>query len=405
MNRGYRPVDTSAMLRRNHRFEYSSTLRPALLAAALATAAHAQQTPTPSPAPSPEVPEETSWRPTDQLVHALPDSVSNGLDLEGWIWLGVLKNNQDHNNAPWDAEVSFSATKSFAQRVALTAQVNLIDANDYKRFELEQAFVTVKPFESQSTLLTVGKFNADFGVEGRDFWERTSGTPSLLFAAQPQDLVGAMITQPIGDTGFQIRPFVSTDFQGQLTFDQAPAAGMTVRYSKDARFEAAVTGWLGPGFVLRGGRPLTPPFPQGAYGADPGAAAENWMGPNLAAQSGSTVRFVEPMLVWRPRADLAISAEYVFATTGTRRGAWGWNGWMTQIDYEVTDRLHSYARFSNLDDSDWIITGIFQVRREVSVGLGYHIFDDLEIRGELRHDFSDVTPDFNAASIHLTARF
>ena len=36
-----------------------------------------------------------------------------------------------------------------------------------------------------STIFTVGKFNAPFGIERRDFWDRLTGSTSLLFHALP----------------------------------------------------------------------------------------------------------------------------------------------------------------------------------------------------------------------------
>jgi hypothetical protein len=67
--------------------------------------------------------------------------------------------------------------------------------------------------------------------------------------------------------------------------------------------------------------------------------------------------------------------------------------------------MHVFARWSALDDSNWLITGIFQKCQEVSGGVGYQIFDGVELRGEYRHDFSNVTPDFDSISIHLTFPF
>ena len=58
-----------------------------------------------------------------------------------------------------------------------------------------------------------------------------------------------------------------------------------------------------------------------------------------------------------------------------------------------------------MDDSDWLVTGIFQKCQEVSGGAGYHLCDGVEIRGEYRHDFSNVTPDFDSVSVHLTFGF
>jgi hypothetical protein len=51
---------------------------------------------------------------------------------------------------------------------------------------------------------------------------------------------------------------------------------------------------------------------------------------------------------------------------------------------------------------DWLVTGFFQTRREVSVGFGWFLNDNIEVRGEYRHDFSNAFDDVDSASVHLT---
>ena len=72
----------------------------------------------------------------------------------------------------------------------MTTELSLFAADDHWRGELEEAFVSLLVSEDSQTILTLGKFHADIGVEPRDFWDRLTGTTSLLFAAEPQDLVG-----------------------------------------------------------------------------------------------------------------------------------------------------------------------------------------------------------------------
>jgi hypothetical protein len=132
---------------------------------------------------------------------------------------------------------------------------------------------------------------------------------------------------------------------------------------------------------------------------------ENWQGPNLEAQRGSTLYFIEAKATWKPRRDFTLAAEYLLATTGTSYGRWGWHGWMVLADYAVTARAHVFGRYSSLDDSDWLVTGIFQKAQEVSGGAGYEIRDGMEVRFEYRHDFSNVTRDFDSVSVHLTMAF
>src|SRR3989440_8201178 len=299
-------------------------------------------------------------RPLQRLANALPPPVSDELDLTGWLWLADLQNNSHPPSNYHDEVFSLSLTRSFHQRVAFTFQGNFIGANGNNRADLEQGFVSMRLFDDAGTRLTIGKFNASFAVEPRDFWDRRTGTTSLLFSAQPQDLIGVMVTQPLGDTGVKLRPFVSADFQGAWMFDQPPSAGLIAEYEPNKELRFSLTNWVGPGFVLYGGKPLRHPFPNEAYGYDGAAVVENWQGPNLVAERGGTLYFVDANATWRPRRDLTLALEYLLGRTGTSEGPWGWHGWMALIDYDLTDHTHLFARWSALDDSDWLITGIFQ---------------------------------------------
>ena len=126
-----------------------------------------------------------------------------------WGWFGYLADDQDVNSTYWDIELAAAVTKTFNQRVTISAQGNFIDADKIVYGQLEQCYVSALLSDRTRTLLTVGKFNTNFGLEPRDFWDRTTGTTSLLFGAQPQDMVGFMVSQPLGDSGVTLRPFMS----------------------------------------------------------------------------------------------------------------------------------------------------------------------------------------------------
>ncbi len=338
-----------------------------------------------------------------KFIDALPESMSSGLELDFWGWFSYARAIQPDNNDYWDAELSVAVTKSFDQVAVISAQVNFINANDTARAELGNGYFSLRPDDEAGTILTVGKFYADFGIEGRNFWDRRTGTPSLLFGAQPQDIVGVMVTQPIGDTGLNIRPFISADFQGAFYFDQPPSGGVKADYRPSDDFVFKLTNWIGPGLVIRRGEPLNEPYPGGAYGEDSAAyAVASWQGPYLVAEREGTMYFLEAAAEWHPRPDLTLSAEYVLSTTGTQGRRFGWEGWMLMAIFDVTDRFHVYGRWSFLDDGDWFVTGFFQRRQEITFGGGYHILDGLEVRAEYRNETSDSEPHADIVSVHLT---
>lgn len=340
-----------------------------------------------------------------RLIDRLPPAIGDDLDIDTWGWLGGALTNYD-NKRYYDAELGLGITKSFGQHIAIGAQGNFIDANGETRFELEKGYLSAKISDATQTLATVGKFNANFGIEGRDFWNRKTGTPSLLFAAKPQDLLGGMITQPIGNTGFIVRGFLSEGFESAYDFNQPPSGGLTLNYKPIRQVELAMTNWVGPGMLMYGGRRMLQPFPR-AYGGDSeddaaAAVVENWEGPNFYAERGGTLYFIDGSCILRPTPDLTLAAEALFGTTRRHNVAYGWSGFLLMANYDLTDQLHVYGRWSWLDDSDWLVTGIIQRCQEMSVGAGYKLLEGLELRGEYRHDFSNALSGFDTVSLHLT---
>jgi hypothetical protein len=341
----------------------------------------------------------------ERFIDSLPPVIGDGLDIDVWGWSDFLQTNYE-NQRYYDAELVLGITKSFDQRVAISAQGNFIDADGQTRWELEQGYASIKLSDSTQTLLTIGKFNANIGAEQRDFWNRTTATTSLLFAAKPQDLLGVMITQPIGDSGLRVRSFLSEGFESGYDFNQCPSAGITAQYTPNRKLEFAATGWVGPGLVGYEGRHIQQPFDRAYSGdsdGDPGASVvENWEGPNLYAERGATLYFADGSCIIRPTPDLTLTGECMVGTTGTDDDRFGWAGFMLMANYDVTDQLHVYGRWSYLNDSDMLITGTEQRCTELSAGAGYQIFDAWELRGEYRHDFSNATPDFDTVSVDLT---
>jgi hypothetical protein len=343
-----------------------------------------------------------------ELKDLLPPTVSDGLEFGGWAWVGAMHSDGAGEHNFYDAELSLDITKSFGQRVAATAEANFIDANGERRGELEQGFVSILANEDTTTIVTVGKFNANIGLEARDFWNRTTATTSPLFGAQPQDLVGAMLTQPIGGTGIKARLFVSLDFQGQFYADQPPSGGLTLEYnSPQHALHLQVTNWVGPGFVGYEGMPLRQPYPRGSYGSSGGAGdlIANWQGPNMVAERGGTLYFFDANATWHIRRDLALSGEVLSAKTFNWEDPNSWAGASVLLNFDITDQLGVYGRLSYLDDNDWLTTGAPQRVYEQSCGASYRITDKLELRAEYRHDQSTVSGNVHSVSVHLTFGF
>jgi hypothetical protein len=352
----------------------------------------------------------------------LPPAIRDGLDVHVWGWAGYLHDSQPDYGDYWTGELALDITKSLSDRLAISADVNFIDDNNHVFGQIEQAFGTLVLFPDAQTLLTVGKFNANFGVEPRDYWNRLTGTTGLLFGAQPQDLLGIMLTQSLGETGIKFRPFIVDDFQGRSNFDQPPSAGLTIEYKPNPDLTFAVTNWVGPGFVstAAGNDAVNnnndnnnnnywsyypSPYASGDDFYSSAVVAENWLGPDLNANRGGTLYFVEGRATWQPRPDLTLAVEALLATTNSSSGPANWSGAMVLANYDFTDRLRGFGRWSFLNDPQGLVTGIDQRRNELSGGLGFTFVRNLELRLEYRHDFARGTNDVDSVSANLSFGF
>src|SRR4029450_12280446 len=75
-----------------------------------------------------------------QILQSLPPSISDGLDIDAWAWIGAL--HQPSHDDFWDVDLSLAVTKSFDQRLTVSVQGDLIGANGHWRGELRQGYVS-----------------------------------------------------------------------------------------------------------------------------------------------------------------------------------------------------------------------------------------------------------------------
>jgi hypothetical protein len=153
------------------------------------------------------------------------------------------------------------------------------------------------------------------------------------------------------------------------------------------------------------GQPIRQPYPRGGYGSGVGELISNWQGPNLFAERGGTLYFVDANATWQVRPDLSLSAEVLWAKTLNWEDPNSWCGAQALINFNVTDQLAVYGRVSFLNDPHWLVTGARQRVYESSWGVTYRIYDKFEWRAEYRHDHSTAFGDVNSASIDMTIGF
>ena len=326
----------------------------------------------------------------------LPPELAEGLYVKLWAWGSYLNVREGDPHSIGDGQISLDVTKSFQGRFAVTVEMSVLAAENHWRGQLEQAYFSMLPFEDNQTIVTVGKFHAGIGAEGRDFWSRFGGTTSLLFSAEPQDLIGGMVTVPVGSTNLTLKPFITSAFAGHRQMEGGPAGGLIVQYKPVPTVALSLTNWVGPGFEM--GDDDEEDDSADEYGG--AAAIENWQGPNIHGERAGTLYFVDGTVKWTPRNDLTIAAEALLGTTRGAEGASGWQGCMVLANFDVTDQWRVFGRWSYLNDAG-VITGTAQRRQELSAGVAYAITTHLEVRGEYRYDFSTTTGDESSFSLHV----
>jgi hypothetical protein len=316
-----------------------------------------------------------------RVENLLPSSVRQNTDLNLWGWFSYLHDSAGEDATYWNGDFALGVTQRITDRLAATADVHVMNQNNSTNGFIEQAFATAELSEQAGTLLTAGKFNADFGIEPRNEWDRLTGTPGLLFGAQPQDLVGAMITQPIGSTALSLKPFVALHFQGNANCDQPPSGGVLLDYAPSDTLRVLLTNWIGPGF--------TPTEQDDDEYNDNSAEYDttNWTGPEIYGTESGLLYFEDANIQWNPTPDLTLAAEGLFAATQYLDET-GWSGAMVLANYDITDRWRIFGRWSYLNDNQGLITGAAEQHHELSAGVGFQVIAGLELRGEYRHDFA-----------------
>lgn len=310
----------------------------------------------------------------DAAINGDGSGYGEGFEVVIWGWLTYLYHARPgaDRSTFWAWEVEVDITKTFNEWLAAGIDLDFVDVNGNTRTEIEQAFLSILLSDEDRTVLTVGAFNSPFGAEPRDFWDRKTGTVSLLFDAIPHDLVGALLTQPIGDTGVTVQPFIVNGWDNDLDVNGQPSVGVVLKVDPADDLHFAVT---------------------------------NWYGPEMAGNNSDKAYFVLVEGAWQVTPTLLWEAQYVYGTTESPMGRQQWMGAMTLVDVDLNDRMHVFTRFSYLDDRDGFITGAPDTRYEVAVGAGIHIERMVELRFEYRHEFVESAGDLDIAEVHVTFGF
>jgi hypothetical protein len=286
-----------------------------------------------------------------------------------WGWLSYLRTPQQDRSTFWAYEFELGLTKSFSQEIAATVEFDYMDIPDNELY-IEQMFISFMFPQFDETILTAGKFNAPFGAEPRDFWNRVSASRSLLFRRQPQDLVGLMLTHRIGETDVYLRPMLVNGYFAETGFDnnEEPSLALMVEYKPTDDLSIA-----------------------GTY----------WHGPELDDNVSDKLQFVDAHIRWNLTDAFSVAGEYQFGTTRSPTGPLDWYGYLALANYDFSDQFRVFVQWSLLNDRDGFQTGRVEQADEINVGFGWYIHSMVELRAEYRHDYRPAQGDLDHWDAHL----
>ncbi len=322
-------------------------------------------------------PEENA--PLDAPADVAAGGYGHGFELTFWGWLTYVTVPQEDESTFWAWEAEFDVTKAFTDWLAASADIDFVDTNTVARVNIEQLFLSILFPNLGDSVFTAGKFNVPFGIEPRDFWDRQTGSASLLFRAIPRDITGLMYTQPWERPRLIFRPFVVNGFDDNLDINQQPSIGLMVEQRPCEDLSLAVT---------------------------------NWWGPEFANNTSDKLYFALAQVIWQLGPKLSFSAEYLYGTTESPSDDLDWSGFALIVSHFLTEKWRLFAQWSDLDDSDGFFRPDPTRRKEINAGFAYYLHEHVEARAEYRHDIereysgsTSETDDLDEISAHLTFGF
>jgi hypothetical protein len=300
-----------------------------------------------------------------------------GLQFGFWGWLGYEATPQEREASFYAYEAELDVTKSFSDRIAASADIDFYDTNHGAEVGLDQLFISFLFPEWNDAIFTAGKFNAPYGIERRQFWQRETGSVSLLFNAQPEDLTGVTLTNRWDNTNLTFHTFVVNGFDVDPDNNQQPSIGMMVEYRPTKCLTLALT---------------------------------NWWGPELPNDNADKMFFTEAQAVWQVTPKLSVSGEFLYGVSQIPGDHANWTGFLVIVDQHLwCDKWRVFLQYSDLNDPYGFVSDEPQHAREGNAGLAWRIDPHVELLAEYRHDIGQdfygwgpVSDQSDTVSVDLT---
>jgi hypothetical protein len=279
---------------------------------------------------------------------------ADGLQFGFWGWMSYEATPQEREASFYAWEAELNVTKSFSDRIAASADLDFYDSNKGAQVALDQLFISFLFPEWNDAIFTAGKFDAPYGIERRQFWQRETGSTSLLFNAQPQDLTGLMLTNRWDTANLTFRTFVvNGGFDADPAINQQPSIGMMVEYRP---MKSLAFAWT------------------------------NWWGPELPDDNHDKLFFTEAQVVWQLESKLTVSAEFLYGVSQVPGDFANYTGFLVILDQRLwCDKWRVFAQYSDLNDP-YGFFGEAEHGREGNAGVAWRFDPHVEALAEYRHD-------------------
>ena len=241
-------------------------------------------------------------------------------------------------------------------------------ASPNQTYDLTQAFAQ---YATGNWTTIAGKFVTMAGAEVIKASANTNYSRSILFGyAIPFTHTGVRTTYKVSDAvsltgGVNNGWDQATDANSQKTVELAAVLNPTKSFALTAD-------------VYTGAEPITAGATTG-----PGAAIGTR---NLLDLVGTYTVTDSLNFVLNYDNGSQANAPLANALTGTAK----WSGLAAYANYQINDPWSVSARAETFNDANGYRTGVAQTWKEATVTVGYAVSKSMELRGELRKDFSDV---------------
>jgi hypothetical protein len=224
-----------------------------------------------------------------------------------------------------------------------------------------------------------GRFTTLVGVEQIDPTQDANFSRGILFYNTPDTHTGLRATYAVNDK-FNLIAGVNDGWDNIRDWSRRKTIELGMSYTVNSLFSFSIQGYNGEERVT----------PQTDFGPT------------------GTRTLIDVIATFNATDKLTLVANYdngwqtqAALPTG-KNGRAAWSGIAGYVNYKFNDNWRTSLRGEIFDDENGFRTGVRQNWREVTLTVGYIPIKNLEVRGEVRHDFSNVNSFVSSTGVSVS---